>query len=495
MEDGPAAVRALPAITLAVVVGFLLGLVASGGEPRAQRQPLAPRVQSTPPLALGGPAAAAMAAEPLAPTPAVDFASVAERLNNAVVSIETTVRESEDRSRLLPQRWPNDVREGSGSGFVIDASGLIVTNYHVVQDAERVTVTLGDGRAFKAAVVGMDPEIDVALLQVRAPEPLAAAPLGRSGTLRVGEWVCAIGNPLGYPHSVTVGVISFLGRKVLNPSLDALIQTDAAITFGNSGGPLINARGEVVGVTAAISSQAANIGFAVPIDQVVQILPQLREVGRVSRGYLGIGLTTMTPRIQRALAIEPARGVLVQDVTIDTPAERAGLRPYDVILRADDSAVSLEEDLTRYISARQPGTLVQLEFWRDGATRSVPVRLAERPIQSRARAVATMPAKRDDQALGLRVVDLDAATTRRKGLSEATVGVLIASVDPAGPARAAAVREGQILLEINRQRVGSAAQYRAIVAALRPGSPVALFVYDPITRQRVILALVTDPPS
>jgi serine protease Do len=485
---------ALPAITLAVVVGFLLGLVAGGGRAGVEAGPPAPR-QTT----RGG---APAVVEPATPPPAppvplagVDFASVAARLNDSVVSIETTAREPEDRARLAPPRWSNEVREGSGSGFVIDPAGLILTNYHVVQDAERVTVTLGDGRAFKGAVIGVDPEIDVALLQVTSPEPLVPAPIGRSATLRVGEWVCAIGNPLGYPQSVTVGVVSFLGRKVLNPSLDALIQTDAAITFGNSGGPLINAHGEVVGVTAAISSQAANIGFAVPIDQVVEILPQLKEVGRVSRGYLGIGLTTLTPGLQRALDLEPARGVLVQDVTPDTPAERAGLRPYDVILRADDQLVTLEEDLTRYISARAPGTVVNVEFWREGGRRTLPVRLSERPLESRTRSRSTVPAARDDVALGLRVVDLDAATARRKGLSDGTIGVLIASVDLAGPARAASVREGQVLLEVNRQRVGSAAQYRAIVAALRPGTPVALFVYDPISRQRVILALVTDPPS
>ncbi len=161
------------------------------------------------------------------------------------------------------------------------------------------------------------------------------APLGKSESLRVGEWVCAIGNPLGYDHSVTVGVVSFLGRKVFDPSLDALIQTDAAISFGNSGGPLINERGQVVGITTAISAQAANIGFAVPIDQVVAVLPQLRERGRVSRGYIGIGLTNVTPVLQRALKLEPQHGALVEDVSPDTPAEQAGLRTYDVIVAAD----------------------------------------------------------------------------------------------------------------------------------------------------------------
>jgi serine protease Do len=488
-----------PAVVLTAVVSFLLGLVAAGG--RATRR------VDIPPRVTAGNAGAERAnpnaaATPPVPLPVgVDFATVAARLNAAVVSVDTTSRDSEDRSRLVvPQRWPNDVHEGSGSGFVIDASGLILTNYHVVNDADRVTVTLGDGRSFKATVVGVDPEIDIALLQVPTKEPLTAAPLGQSTSLRVGEWVCAIGNPLGYPHSVTVGVVSFLGRKVFDASLDALIQTDAAITFGNSGGPLINARGEVVGVTAAISSQAANIGFAVPIDQVVAILPQLREVGRVSRGNLGIGVTTMTSGLRRALALDPPSGVLVQDVTVDTPAERAGLRPYDVIQRVDDRPMTTDDDLTRYISARQPGTVVRLEFWRDGGARSVPVRLAERPVSMlgrarSARASAVQPASRDDQLLGVRVVDLDAATAKRKGLPETTVGVLVANVDPAGPARAASVREGQVLLEINRQPVGSAVQFRAIVAGLRPGSPVALFLYDSGVRQRLIIAFVTDPPS
>jgi serine protease Do len=489
----------VPIVGLVGVVSFLLGLVAAGGRPLT-RADVPPR-SATPDLSS---TMLALARPPsLSPPGAmnIDFATVAARLNAAVVSVDTTSRDSEDRSRLVvPQRWPNDVHEGSGSGFVIDSTGLIITNYHVVNDADRVTVTLGDGRAFKASVVGVDPEIDIALLQVPAREPLPAAPIGRSTSLRVGEWVCAIGNPLGYPHSVTVGVVSFLGRKVFDASLDALIQTDAAITFGNSGGPLINARGEVVGVTAAISSQAANIGFAVPIDQVMAVLPQLREVGRVSRGNLGIGVTSLTPGLQRALGLEPGSGVLVQDVTADTPAERAGLRPYDVILRVDERVVARDDELSRFIASQQPGTIVRVEFWREGVTRTVPVRLAERPVtmlgRSRtARPGAVEPARRDDQLLGLRVADLDAATAKRKGLLESTVGVLITSVDAAGPARAAAVREGQVLLEINRQPVGSAAQYRAIVGGLRPGMPVALFVYDPGVRQRIIISFVTDPAS
>src|SRR4029079_15402376 len=173
-----------------------------------------------------------------------------------------------------------------------------LTNHHVVDGADRVTVTLSDGRSFRADIIGVDEAMDVALLQVHTKDRLPVAPLGNSDTLRVGEWVSAIGNPLGvYVHTVTVGVVSYLGRKIFDQSLDAFIQTDAAISFGNSGGPLINARGQVVGITTAISSQASNIGFAIPISQVIAVLPQLREFGRVARGYAGVVLAPVTGRL------------------------------------------------------------------------------------------------------------------------------------------------------------------------------------------------------
>ncbi len=249
----------------------------------------------------------------------VNFADVAERINAAVVNIDATSKATEARE---PQRYfrrgegpmegpgPRDLetpRQGSGSGFLIDRDGYILTNHHVIDGAERITVTLADGRAFRAEVVGSDPAIDVALLRIAGGRDLPEAPLGNSDELRVGEWVCAIGNPLGYVHSVTVGVVSFIGRKLFDPSLDDYIQTDAAINFGNSGGPLINARGEVVGINSAISSRASNIGFAVPINQAVAILPQLKRAGRVSRGFIGVLLTDVTPALQRSLSLGTSR--------------------------------------------------------------------------------------------------------------------------------------------------------------------------------------------
>ena len=239
---------------------------------------------------------------------AVNFADVAERINAAVVNIDAASRGGREprhrRGLDEPNESPRDYdvpRQGSGSGFIIDRDGFILTNYHVIEDADRITVTLTDGRTLRAEVVGVDPAIDVALLRVVGAAGLPEAPLGNSDALRVGEWVCAIGNPLGYVHSVTVGVVSFIGRKLFDASLDDYIQTDAAINFGNSGGPLINARGEVIGINSAISSRASNIGFAVPINQAVAILPQLKTRGKVSRGFLGVVLTDVTPDLQRSL--------------------------------------------------------------------------------------------------------------------------------------------------------------------------------------------------
>ena len=193
--------------------------------------------------------------------------------------------------------------------------------------------------------------------------------------------MCAIGNPLGYVHSVTVGVVSFIGRKLFDPSLDNYIQTDAAINFGNSGGPLINTRGEVIGINSAISSRASNIGFAVPINQAVAILAQLKTSGRVSRGYMGVLLTDVTPALQRSLSLGTSRGALVQDVTAGSPAERAGVRAYDVIVDVEGRDIGSNEELIRDISARQPGTVARLGVLRDTRRVTIPVKLAERPVR------------------------------------------------------------------------------------------------------------------
>src|SRR5688572_20095082 len=281
-------------VFLTGTVAFLVGLIVAGTMmPAPANSAPEPRVRTN------------RAANASTAAPAVaSFADVAERLNPAVVNIDATMR-GENRSRRRfgatapepsdppdrPLERDRDVpRRGAGTGFLIDADGHILTNHHVIADADRIVVRLTDGRSLRATRIGSDPDTDIALIKVESSRPLPHAPLGNSDALRVGEWVLAIGNPLAYEHTVTVGVVSFIGRKLFDTSLDRYIQTDAAINFGNSGGPLINARGEVIGINAAISSRASNIGFAVPINQASAILPQLREKGRVSRGYIGVAL-------------------------------------------------------------------------------------------------------------------------------------------------------------------------------------------------------------
>jgi serine protease Do len=434
---------------------------------------------------------------------AVNFADAAERVNASVVNIDAAARGGERRRRGveppgdLPPREFELPRQGSGSGFVIDRQGFILTNYHVIEDADRITVTLADGRALRAEVVGTDPAIDVALIKVSGTGALEAATLGNSDELRVGEWVCAIGNPLGYVHSVTVGVVSFIGRKLFDASLDDYVQTDAAINFGNSGGPLINARGEVVGINSALSSRASNIGFAVPINQAIAILPQLKSRGRVSRGFIGVVLTDVTPDLQRSLKLPVSRGALVQDVTDGSPAAAAGLLPYDVILSVDGREVLSNDELIRDISGRQPGTLTRLDVLRDGRKHVTQIRLIERPRElsggePRPSSTGPAPAVPEAPPLGLAVRDLDAAFVRRLGVPSSVSGVIVVRADPLGASFSPPMRRNFVIMEINRQPVRSVSDFARLVAAARTGDVLAFYGYDPSVGQKGFVLATVD---
>ena len=490
-------------ITLALssTVAFLVGVIlAGGGVARTPVVSSAP-VHGTPPNDRPRPASL---------PGVVNFADVAERINPAVVNIDAASRSGGRSGSRGPQRGVDDPldspreldvpRQGAGSGFIVDREGYILTNHHVVEGADRITVTLSDGRAFRGTVVGSDPAIDVALVRIPKAPNLPEAPLGNSDELRAGEWVCAIGNPLGYVHSVTVGVVSFIGRKIFDQSLDDYIQTDAAINFGNSGGPLINSRGEVVGINSAISAKASSIGFALPINQAVAVLPQLKATGRVTRGFIGVTLTDVTPALQKALGLTVADGAMVQDVTPRSPAERAGLRAYDVIVEVEGRRVASNQELIQNISARQPGTVAELDVLREGRRHTMSVKLAERPGRGEESSTApappgpafTSPRVFDAQVpLGLTVREMDRTFMGRLEIPEGVQGVIVSRVDPAGAARQV-LRRGFVILEVNRKPTRTVADYQKIADAARPGDVLAIYYYDPTLAQRSLVTVVVD---
>ena len=475
-------------VCLSATIAFLVGLIVAGS--------------MTPSAAISAPSRPSAsrinpAAVPVVPGTPVSFADVAERLNPAVVNIDATSRGNPRprTSRGLPlpdspelferpnERPREGPRRGAGTGFLIDASGFILTNHHVIEGADRIMVRLTDGRSLRAQRIGSDADTDIALIKVESSRPLPFAPLGDSDGLRVGEWVVAIGNPLAYEHTVTVGVVSFIGRKLFDSSLDRYIQTDAAINFGNSGGPLINARGEVIGINSAISSRASNIGFAVPINQASAILPQLRERGYVSRGYIGVMLRDIDPDLQRSLGLKQTSGALVQDVTAGSPGARAGLRTYDVIVAVDGQGIGGNDELIQLIASKQPGTVASLQVVRDSRTMNLPVKLAERPQRDRrpeaAGAETPQPSSRRDMGLGLSVRELDRDFAQRFRLPQGVDGVIVSRVEPLSPAFDADIERGHLVLEVNRQPVRTIEDYRRLTASARSGDVFTFYLYKP----------------
>lgn len=492
----------LTTATLTAIIGVLIGMLLT--MPRASTAPPSDSAR----VAAAAPAAMSESPAVTAPAPtSISFADIAARLNPAVVNIDATARARRAR-RLVEEgagRGPVDPfdlgrrgdapRRGTGTGFLIDAEGHILTNHHVIEGAERLTVKLADGRTLRADLVGSDPDTDIALIRVQGAGPFPHAMLGDSSRLRVGEWVCAIGNPLAYEHTVTVGVVSFIGRKLFDPTLDNYIQTDAAISFGNSGGPLINSRGQVIGINAAISRQASNIGFAVPINQARAVLPQLKKLGRVERGYIGVTLRDVDPDLQSSLKLGRGDGALVQDVKAGSPAARVGLRPYDVIVSFDGAPVRTQDRLSREIAERQPGSTARLEYVRDGRAQRVTLRLAERPKE--AMAGVAPAAERSTQRtgpgeLGLSLIEIDESNAHRFDIPSGMTGLLVQRVEPLSVAYDGGIERGSIILEINRQPVNSVAGFRRIVDAARPGDVLAFYLYEPDLEQRAIRPVRTE---
>ena len=358
-----------------------------------------------------------------------------------------------------------------GTGFIIDKSGLIITNNHVVERADEIKVRLTDSREFKAAVIGRDPKTDLALIKISSPfEKLPVLLLGDSDKIRVGDWVLAIGNPFGLEQTVTKGIISATGRVIGSGPYDNFLQTDAPINPGNSGGPLINLRGEVIGINTAIVPGGQGLGFAIPSNMAKVISAQLEKKGQVTRGWLGVSMQKVTPELAASFGRADAHGALVTDVVPQSPAERAGIKSGDIIITVAGRSIKEISDLSRIVAETPIDRDVVIKLFRSGKEVSVNVRLEEFSEERISRLSAPNP-----DELGLELVALDANWRRKLGVRDLT-GLVVVAVATEGPAAAAGIERGDIIKEVNRRPVKTPDDFYAALRQRERGKSLLLLI-------------------
>ncbi len=395
---------------------------------------------------------------------------LAEEAKPSVVSIfpiQTMGRSREGSG----ERVPNST--GSGSGVIVDPNGHILTNNHVVGDAAEVEVRFSDKTKLFAQVIGKDPDTDLAVLKVTADHPLPAAHFGDSTTVKVGQWVLAVGNPFGLDRTVTLGVVSGIGRENINLSrYENFIQTDASINPGNSGGPLFDLRGDIIGINTAIINFAQGIGFAIPSNMAKHVMHQLITKGKVVRAWLGVGLQPLTPELANKFGVSENEGVLVNEVFERDPAALAGIKPGDVITKVDGALVDTTNKLSRLVGGLEPGSTTRVEVVRDGKRINLDVALSERRD---AVVTASLPQSRSDLKLGIDVQDLTAGLAEKFHLNESR-GVLISKVEPGSLAQAEGLREGDLVKEVNRVDTGTVGEFTVAVSKVKRGDTILLRV-------------------
>lgn len=429
-----------------------------------------------------------------------DFTELVEKQGSAVVNVSTT---STTRGAPTGPRLPNIPEDhplheffrrfmppdqgqrgfesqSLGSGFIISADGYVMTNAHVVESAEEITVRLTDKREFKAKVIGADRKADIAVLKIDAVG-LPAVRIGDPNRLKVGEWVVAIGSPFGFENTVTAGIVSAKGRLLPQENYVPFIQTDVAVNPGNSGGPLFNLRGEVVGINSQIYSGTGGfmgLSFAIPIDVAMDIQQQLRTTGKVTRGRIGVGIQPVSREMAESLGLPKPTGALVTAVEQGGPAEKAGIQANDVILRFDGKPVSSNDELVRMVGNTKPGSKVRVQVWRAKATRDLPIVVGEIPddrttarTPRRGSAAKPTPDAAIVGKLGMTLVDLREEQLKERKLSG---GVLVE--DSSGVAARAGIRRGDIIVAVNNQSVKSTEHFSQLIERFEKGRSVALLV-------------------
>ncbi len=369
------------------------------------------------------------------------------------------------------ERAPNAT--GSGSGVIIDSEGHIVTNNHVIGDAMEIEVRFSDKSKLIAQVVGKDLDTDLAVLKVTANHPLTSAKFGDSSAVRVGQWVLAVGNPFGLDRTVTLGVVSGIGRENINLSrYENFIQTDASINPGNSGGPLFNLRGEIIGINTAIINFAQGIGFAIPSNMAKQVIQQLLRQGRVTRGWLGVGIQPLTVELARKFGVNEGEGVLVNEVFETDPAAAAGIKPGDILTRIDGTVIDTPNRLSRVVAGLLPGSTAKVEIVRDQQRLVLDVALIERRDHA---IITSLPQARTEVKLGFDVQDLTQGLADKFKLRESR-GVLISKVEPGSLAQSEGLHEGDLIKEVNRVDVGSVGEFSNALSKVRRDETVLLRV-------------------
>lgn len=372
-----------------------------------------------------------------------------------------------------------------GSGFIIDPAGYVITNNHVIDDAEEITVTLNDDSKYKAKIVGRDQKTDLALLKVEAKKPLPAAVLGDSDAMRVGDWVIAIGNPFGLGGSVTQGIVSARARSINAGPFDDFLQTDAPINRGNSGGPLFNTKGEVIGINTAIFSPSGGsigIGFAIPAALAKPVIEQLKAFGRTHRGWLGVKIQEVSEEIAESVGLGKAKGALVLEVAKGGPADKAGLVPGDIITAFDGKDVSEMRHLPRIVAETKIGKKVPVTYWRKNASKTVDILIGEMDESEDGKSAAASKSKKpkdngpaSDSVLGMEVTPLTPAIRQSLGVKDGMEGLAVIGVQPGSEAAHRGIAEGDVILDVNGEAVASAASLnQAFAAARKAGRKFAL---------------------
>jgi serine protease Do len=458
------------ALALMLVAGVTLGAVAAGRTERPPQvtAPTAPVLPVQMPLNTGS------------------FAGVADAIKPAVININTVSKGGpggrtpfeeffgEDFFKRFfgdaPERIP---QRSLGSGVIVDATGIALTNAHVVEKATEIEVITLDGSKHKAKVVGADKKTDLAVLKLDDGKvQFKFARLGDSDRMQVGDWVIAVGSPFGLQATVTAGIVSAKARNIGQGPFDDFIQTDAAINPGNSGGPLVNMQGEVIGINTAIVAGGSGIGFAIPSNMARKIYTEINSKGRVTRGWLGVSIQPLTPELAKSFNAKDTKGVLVSDVIPDSPAAKAGLKPGDILLDFDGKKVEAPADLQRTVGLAQPGQDAKMKVWRDQSEKTIDIKIGEAPDEKEAQ---QRPARATPSTLGLEVRPITPDLARQLNL-KSTDGVIVARVEEGSAAGEAGVQRGDVIREINRQKVRSMADYERLTKDVKDGDRLTVLL-------------------